>query len=414
MATNANAPDDFIRRIEGELREKDTFAKEIFAKAEAAQRDLTDSERELLSENRSRMEKLKLQLEEAAEHTKATYEYLERCKQVDLATRTQKGQVDRMPVEYRSAGEYMLDLYKNHLGDRDATERLELWMRTADHQKTSDNLGVIPDPVVGDLVNFVDNARPIVTSIGPRPLPSATWHRPVVTQLPAVGVQGSAGAAADEKVELVSQKMTITKINASAITYGGYLNVSRQNLDFSQPQILDIINEGLAGQYAQETEAAAAAELAATTATPISAGSVDAAGVSGAIWEAAAAVYTAVKNQGSLRLAVAPDVMRTVGALYPAVNPQSSQSAGFTAGNFSQGILGSISGISVLVSAQLAAGEAFLFSTAAIECYEQRGGQLSVVEPSVLGLQVAYYGYFTPLTLAANGIVPITGLGAGS
>ncbi len=414
MATNANAPDDFIRRIEAELREKDAFAKEIFAKAEAAQRDLTDNDRELLAETRGRMEKLKAQLEEGHEHTKAAFEYLERCKQVDMATRVQKGQMALAPVEYRSAGEYIVDLYQSKMDNRDAKERLEVYLREAAHQKTSDNLGIIPDPVVGPLVNFVDNARPIVTAIGTRPLPSATWHRPVVTQLPSVAVQGSAGGAADEKVELVSQKMTITKVDASAVTYGGYLNLSRQNIDFSQPSILDIVAEGLAGQYAQETEAAAAAELASTATGAVSAGSADATGVTGAIWEAAASVYAAVKNQGRLILAVAPDVMRTVGALFPPVNPQSSQSQGFTAGNFGQGVLGSISGISVTVSASLAAGEAFLFSTAAVECYEQRGGQLQVVEPSLLGMQIAYYGYFTPLTLSAAGIVPITGLGAGS
>jgi hypothetical protein len=49
-----------------------------------------------------------------------------------------------------------------------------------------------------------------------------------------------------------------------------------------------------------------------------------------------------------------------------------------------------------------------MFSTAAIEAYEQRVGALQAIEPSVLGTQVAYAGYFTPLTIEDGGIVPLT------
>jgi hypothetical protein len=60
------------------------------------------------------------------------------------------------------------------------------------------------------------------------------------------------------------------------------------------------------------------------------------------------------------------------------VNPQSAQSAGFAAGNFNQGVMGSISGVQVLMSAGLGTGEAFLFSTASLEVFEQRVGTLQV------------------------------------
>jgi hypothetical protein len=59
------------------------------------------------------------------------------------------------------------------------------------------------------------------------------------------------------------------------------------------------------------------------------------------------------------------------------------------------------------MSAGLGTGEAFLLSTAAIEAYEQRVGQLQVVEPSVLGLQVAYAGYFTTMLVTDDAIVPL-------
>src|SRR5690606_3933164 len=89
------------------------------------------------------------------------------------------------------------------------------------------------------------------------------------TQHTAVAAQGAAGSAADEKSELVSQKMTITRLTANAVTYGGYVNISRQNIDFSSPQILDLVINDLAAQYAIETEAATAALLATTTTPPV-------------------------------------------------------------------------------------------------------------------------------------------------
>ena len=60
------------------------------------------------------------------------------------------------------------------------------------------------------------------------------------------------------------------------------------------------------------------------------------------------------------------------------------------------------------MSAGLASGKAFLLSTAAIEVYEQRIGTLQVTEPSVLGVQVAYAGYFTPLVIDQAAIIPLT------
>jgi hypothetical protein len=222
-------------------------------------------------------------------------------------------------------------------------------------------------------------------------------------------VQGSAGAAADEKAELVSQKMTITRIQGDAVTYGGYVKVSRQNIDFSSPQIMDIIIRDLAAQYAIQTEAAVGTELDASSATAVGyGGTPDADTVTGALWAAAGDIYAVTQGQGRLILALAPDVLETFGPLFAPVNPQNAQSQGLSAGNIGSGTVGSISGIQAVMSAGLGSGKAFLFSTAAIEVFEQRVGTLQVTEPSVLGVQVAYAGYFTPLTIDDGGIIELT------
>ena len=46
-------------------------------------------------------------------------------------------------------------------------------------------------------------------------------------------------------------------------------------------------------------------------------------------------------------------------------------------------------------------------SSAAVEVYEDRIGSLQVVEPSVLGVQVAYAGYYTWWLNAPGGVVKI-------
>jgi hypothetical protein len=186
------------------------------------------------------------------------------------------------------------------------------------------------------------------------------------------------------------------------------VNVSRQDIDWTSPQIMDIVIGDLAGYYAQVTEEAACdAFVAAATAGPDIPATPDGAAVAATIWEAAALVWTATKGQGRLIIAVAPDMLGLVGPLFAPVNPQNAQSGGFTAGGFGTGVVGAISGIVVVMSPGLAAGTMLVLTSAAAEVYEDRIGSLQVVEPSVLGVQVAYAGYFSPLVIEPTGIISV-------
>src|SRR4029077_268081 len=96
-----------------------------------------------------------------------------------------------------------------------------------------------------------DAARPVVTALGPRQLPGSGFSRPKGTVHTAVAAQSA------EKEELTSHAMTSTKLTVPPVTLGGYVNVSRQAVDWSQPQVMDIIIQDLAAQYAILTEATA-------------------------------------------------------------------------------------------------------------------------------------------------------------
>jgi hypothetical protein len=380
----------------------------IIATAQDSERDLNDAEKETMGSLRDRMGHIKDQLTELEATREAAEMVSSRMRQLDQALTTAR-RVGSEEIEYRSAGAWALDMYKSSLGDRAATERLEIYLRAAAHQKTADNLGIVPDPIVGDVVSYVDAARPLTTVIGPQPLPSSTFHRPKVTQGTSVAVQGSAGAAADEKAELVSQKMTITRVTGTAVTYGGYVNVSRQDIDFSSPQILDIIIRDLAARYAVQTETAVGTALDGSTATAVGYGaSPTAATIRAALWAAAGDIYIGTAGQGRVVLALAPDRLEVFGPLFAPIVSVSQTGDGLSAGDYSSGLVGAVAGIPAYMSAGLASTKAFLFSTAAIDVFEQRVGTLQVTEPSVMGVQIAYAGYFTPMRLQDTGIIELT------
>lgn len=411
-----NHSDAMILRLEKEIEERSSFIEGVIANAQDGERDLTDNEKELTVQARSRIGSLEDQLKHLYESRERTTSARQRAQQVQMELSRMRDIVDHPPVEYRSTGGYLADYIAAQTGSIAAKERLEVFTRAAAHQKTSDNLGVVPDPIIGEVINFIDASRPLVNFLGPRNLPSATWYRPKVTQRTTVGAQGSAGAAADEKTELVSQKMVIARLTGTAVTYGGYVNVSRQDIDFSQPSMLDVVVNDLAAQYAVQTETALGAlvgaqannvEMAGAT------GTVTAAALTGALWQAVANVYATLKGVGRVALVVPPARLGDWGQLFAPVNPQNAQSTGFNAADFGTGVLGSISGIPVICSPVypvVANHYGAVISSAAVEVYEQRVGALQVTEPSVLGVQVAYAGYFTPMLIETAGVQRIVNL----
>jgi HK97 family phage major capsid protein len=364
--------------------------------------DLSDEKMDLITRAKERMTFLNNQMAPLEEARRISAESSERI--ASIARYMTNKPAEQQPVEYRSAGAYLVDRWRAGLGEQEAINRLEQYHRAAAHQTTGDNPGLIPSPIVAPVVNFIDSNRPLVSWLGPRQLPGQNWSRPKVTQHTSVAVQSA------EKAELVSQKMTITKINATAATYGGYVNVSRQDADFTQPSIMDVVVSDLAAQYAVQTEAAAFTtfDAAATAGLALPTGANTSDQLAASLWDAASKIYTATKGQGRVAAFMPPAMLAAIGPVFPPIPAIPSQSPGFAAADFSTGLVGQISGIPAYVSSGVGASRILVFSSAAAEAYEDRIGALSVVEPSVLGVQVAYAGYFTPLVIEATGIIKIT------
>ena len=396
------ATDQVLARYVAEIEERQQFIDGLLESANGD--DLSDEKLELVTRAKDRIAELNKQMDPFVEARRISGD--SRSKIAEIAKfMNEKEDKKPLEVEYRSAGAYMLDRWRQQLGDRDAMERVELFHRAAAHQTTGDNAGLLPEQVVAPVVNFIDQSRPFISALGPKQLPSWNFARPKVTQHTAVATQTA------EKAELTSQKMTITKITPAIRTVGGYLNISRQDLDFTQPGILDIVINDLAAQYAILTEdqvvdnAVAGATGSAVT---IPTGAATTAAVSTAIWTAVGSVYAAAKGAGRVIMVTGVDGLGLYGPLFAPVNPQNAISPGFNAADFSTGLVGQISGVPVYVTAGMAATKSLVLSTAAIEVFEDRIGALQVVEPSVLGLQVAYAGMIDEIILESAAMVVIT------
>jgi HK97 family phage major capsid protein len=397
-----SANDAMLARLQSDLDDKRQFQDGLVETAQDAKRDLNAQEMELYQRAATRMKELEDQIEPLRESARIANDSARRTAQLQ-----DQFQRARNPgaanIEYRSAGAYVADMYYAQLGDTDAQQRMEIFNRVAAHQTTADNPGLLPESIAAPIVDYVAAARPLVGTLGPTDLGSGAWSYARVTQHTQVAKQ------AGEKTELASRKMTITKTPLGADTFGGYVNVSKQDINRSSPSILDMIINDLADQYAIATEAETGTVLfAAATAGPvIPTGPATPAVVAAAIWTAAGSVFAATKGQGRTVVAVSPDMLGLIGPIFPPVNPTNAYSTGFAL-PVGYGEQGSIAGLSVIMSAGLAAGSILVYSTAAAKTFEYKYGNLQVVEPSVWGVQVGYAGDFDAVVIEPTGVVKVT------
>jgi hypothetical protein len=399
----AHVSDAMLARLQAELEEKRIQMDGVVEAAQSEGRDLNDGELEFYNRCKDRMRVIEGQMTPLREGARIALESRTRGEELAEAYTLARNPQALTKVEYRSAGAYVADVYYARLGDDDAMRRLEIYNRVAAHQTTADNPGLLPEQIVQPVVDFVEVARPIIASVGPLDLGSGSWAYARVTQHTLVGKQ------AGEKTELPSRKMTVTKTPLGADTFGGYVNVSKQDINRSSPAILDMVINDLAGQYGIETEEEAGSVLmAAATVGPVLPATPSGEDIASAVWGAAGAVFAATKGQGRTIVAVSPDMLGVLGPILSTINPPNAGiSSGFTAGAIGQGSQGAISAVSVIMSAGLAAGSIVAYSTAAVRAFEYKYGNLQVVEPSVWGVQVGYAGDFDFVVIEAPGVVKI-------
>jgi hypothetical protein len=329
---------------------------------------------------------------------------------------------DRAPV-YRSAGEFLVDyvrargITERGVVDHEAEARI-VQARVVADQKTTSTPGILPTPIVGGVVNLIDTFRPLITSLGGARalggIPGSTFTRPKITTHTSVGVQA---AGAGEKTQLSSTAMVISPVSFAKATYGGTVDISRQDIDWTSPAAWDILVRDLANVYAVQTETAVATAFqAAATHAAVAVATNTLADWTKALYLAAADSYVNAKQMPD-RIWCSLDVWAALGSLvdvarvvFPADAAVGGDSAdGLDAGGASlASFRGDILGMPRIVVPTFPAGTCIVGPSTLFEVYEEVIGLLSVIEPSILGVQVAYGGYVAFGSLAGAAFVPLT------
>jgi hypothetical protein len=387
-------------------------------------RDLVDAERGVLDACRQRITEIDAQIEPLA-----AYETLRdtHADVVGALPRPEPTSQPRRMAEgergcvYRTPGEFLVDYLRGHgymdpggrHRDEAAMARLAAAYAQRADQTTADTPGLLPEPIVGGVVNIIDAQRPLITSLGgTRPMgniPGTQFSRPAVTQHTLVGPQTG------EKTALPSRKMTISQIPFVKETFGGSVDISRQDMDWSSPSAWDILVQDLADVYAVETEGAVADKFTSgATGTPVVVG---AAGSAPTLAEWTTGLYTAAMrsyNAGKRmpdRLWCSLDVWAALGSL---VDVQRVVLTGDGDNDTAAGsstlasFRGDVLGLPRIVVPMFSDGTCIIGPSSLFETYEDVIGLLSVIEPSILGVEVAYGGYLANGHTFAGAFVPLT------
>jgi HK97 family phage prohead protease len=305
------------------------------------------------------------------------------------------------PVEFTSPADYINAYVAASRGDRNAARRIE-----AANQTTTDNPGIVPTPIIGNVITFLNSKRPVVSASRSIGLPGsgASFVRPYVSTHTSVGKQ------AKEFDPLASQTMKVIPISVAKATYGGSLSISFQDRDWTEPEILNLVVTDMSAQYAVQTDGAACLELTTSVkATQALAADADAKATVAAIAGASAQIGAKVFEMPDTlyvsfdKWAFLASLCDTTGRpAFPYVGAMNS--AGTNAGGVRSMDM-NVMGLRVVADANLPAGTMIVGRSDLLETYETVGGQVSVVSPSTLSFSLAYYGYFATKVVEPNGFV---------
>lgn len=267
----------------------------------------------------------------------------------------------------------------------------------------ADTPGLMPEIIVGSAYDSLNPVRPFVSAIGTRAMPTAgaTFRRAKIGTRPVVTEQPTG-----ELNTLDPSTVTVTNTDISKKTFGTYVTVSEQDVDWSDPASLNIILEQLAIAYGQATDNYAVDQLVAnTTQTETVVSLSDPSDWIEAIYGAAYQISNS-SNYLPTHWVVNPVTWAKLGMLvdndkrpvFPTVGPMNA--SGTQAANSWNG---NPLGLTLIVDKNIAGGTTTgtlsgvighaAGPAAGFEFYEQQKGAISVDVPSTLGRTIAWRGY---------------------
>jgi len=288
-------------------------------------------------------------------------------------------------TKFRSQGEYAKALVT---GDADAIELF----RAA----TSADAALRP-AFVGFVNNLINSGRPTLNAFSINALPSTGLtieYAKVNTNTIAVGKQSTENTALSEGA------VALSTVSVSVNTYGGFTKISKQAIERSTVNYLDVAFQAMSLAYAKKMNTEFIAVLAALTWTgkTYDLSALTASAVMGGIADGAAYIYNATGLSPEFIVAGVTAYKRLVSIVDTAGRPvvqQVGQGDNIIGLANIPGLKGSILGLPIVVDPALDAKTAYLASSQALTTYESAGTptRLSVSDPTTLTDTYSVYGY---------------------
>lgn len=297
-----------------------------------------------------------------------------------------------------SAAEYISKMLK---GGSEAAEFIANIRAAAPDVLTSDTPGILPTPIVGPVYNNFRGLRPVVDAIGAKAMPGGgkVFIRPEVT------THTSMGAQATENTALQSGTFVVFNNQVTKATYGGYVTISEQDMDWTDPAVLSLVLDDMSRIYANQTDDVAAdALVAGATVTRV----LSAANLSAPdkwvewIYGASATILSSSNGNLPTHLFVDPTMWSNLGKLVDtAGRPLFPQAGPMNAyGQVSPGVAaGNAFGLTVVVDRNFASNTLIIADPSGFEIFEQQKGAISIDVPSTLSRTIAFRGYFATLMI---------------
>jgi len=266
---------------------------------------------------------------------------------------------------------------------------------------TTDTPGVLPEPIVGPVYNALRGIRPVVDAIGVKAMPGTgkIFRRPSVTTHTTIGLSNG------ENVALDAGTFVVTDNQVQKAVYGGYVRLSEEDQEWTEPAVLGLILDDMAREYARQTDNVAADNLvtgASVTTNFTVADIADPAEWARWMYTAAEGILSANQYLPS-HLFLSANMWRQLGLLvdgsdrplFPQAGPMNAFGSMNPAGSLAQAF-----GFTVVVDANFANDTVIVGVPDGYEIFEQQRGAVAVeAADGSLSRYIKFRGQFATLMI---------------